>query len=78
MSTRDPSPEHAASRVTMDKLAAAAGLPSGQAFIKHIDGLQPDSAEMKLIGEAIAQTVPKAAPPAGSTPPGLKVEPENA
>lgn len=76
MSTRDPSPEHAASRATMDKLAAAAGLPSGQAFIKHLDGLKPDSAEMKLIGEAIAQSVPKAAP-ADATPPGPKA-PEDA
>lgn len=77
MSTRDPSPEHAASRATMDKLAAAAGLPSGQAFIKHLDGLKPDSAEMKLIGEAIAQSVPKPSAPADATPPGPKA-PEDA
>lgn len=77
MSTRDPSPEHAASRAIMDKLAGAAGLPSGQAFITHMASLKLDSAEMKLIGEAIAQTVPKPSAPSNATPPGPKA-PEDA
>lgn len=76
--TKDPHPEHALARALMDKLAKAAGFPSGQALIKHLENLKPDSAEVKLIGEAIAQSIPKAAPtPDDANPPGPKA-PEDA
>ena len=43
----------------MDKLAKAAGLPSGQALIAHLETVQPDSPALKLIGEAIDMSIQK-------------------
>lgn len=70
MSTREPFPEHAAARGLMDKLAKAAGMPSGQALIHHLDGLKPDSPALTTIGKAIAGSVPTTnTQPPGPTPP---------
>ena len=67
---REPHPEHAAARLLMDKLAMPSGMSSGQALIKYLDGLAPDSPALKFIGEAIAASVPQAAqPPADAAPP---------
>lgn len=77
--TKEPHPEHALARTLMDKLAKAAGLPSGQALMKHLDGLKPDDAGLKLIGETIKLSTepPKPAEPAkASTNPDLPPGPE--
>lgn len=63
MSTRDPSPEHVASRTIMDTLAKAAKMPSGQVLIQHLQSLDPKGEQIKFIGEAISTTIPKAAEP---------------
>ena len=66
--TKDPHPEHALARAHMDKLAKAAGLKSGQDLIKHLDGLKPDDAGLKLIGEAIKQSATPPAKPEEKAP----------
>ena len=66
---REPHPEHAAARPLMDKLAKAAGMPSGQSAIQHLTSLPDDSPALKFIGEAIAASVPQGAQPPAVAPP---------
>jgi hypothetical protein len=75
--TREPHPEHARARALVDTLARAAGMPSGQAALAHLESLRPDSAEMKLIGEAIAQSIQKTPTPDDANPPGPKAPAED-
>lgn len=56
----EPHPEHAAARLIMDKLAKAAGMPSGQALIAHLTEVTADSPHLKFMGEAIAASLPQA------------------
>jgi len=58
--THEPHPEHAAARLIMDKLAKAAGMPSGQALITHLTEVPADSPHLKFIGEALAASLPQA------------------
>lgn len=57
--THEPHPEHARARALMDKLAKAAGMPSGQALIAHLESVPADAPALKLIGEAIDMSIQK-------------------
>ena len=46
----------------MDKLAKAAGMPSGQALITHLETLPADAPALKLIGEAIDMSIQRLKP----------------
>lgn len=60
--THEPHPEHARARALMDKLAKAAGMPSGQALIAHLETLPADAPALKLIGEAIDMSIQRLKP----------------
>jgi hypothetical protein len=60
--TNEPHPEHARARSLMDKLAKAAGMPSGQALISHLETVPTDAPALKLIGEAIDMSLQRLRP----------------